>query len=73
MTLYCKDKKVDSIVNKLVKFSRWTFERRKKHGRVTAPNGKFATVPTTPSDFRVGIKFKCDILRIDPSLRNLIS
>lgn len=72
MTLYCKDELIDSIVSKLVKSSHWTFERRKKHGRVIAPSGKFATVPRTPGDFRVGMNFRCDILRIDPNLRGLI-
>lgn len=72
MSRYCKDKEVDAIVKKLVKFAYWTFEKRKKHGRVTAPSGKFATVPTTPSDFRVSVKFRCDILRIDQDLRGLI-
>lgn len=72
MTRYCKDEVIDSIVTKLVKSSHWTFERRKKHGRVTAPSGRFATVPRTPSDFRVGMQFRSDILRIDPNLRGLI-
>lgn len=72
MSLYCKDKTIESIVSKLIKYSNWTFERRKKHGRITAPSGKFATVPRTPSDFRVGMNFRCDVLRIDPNLRDLI-
>lgn len=72
MSRYSKDKTIDSIVAKLVHFSQWTFERRKKHGRITAPNGKFAAVPRTPSDFRVGMNFRCEILRIDQNLRGLI-
>lgn len=72
MSHYCKDKTIDSIVTKLVKSSNWTFERRKKHGRITAPSGKFAVVPRTPSDFRGGMNFRCEILRIDQNLRNLI-
>lgn len=72
MSQYCKDKKIDTIVTKLVKFAFWTFERRKKHGRITSPSGKFAIVPRTPSDFRVGLNFRCEILRIDQDLRGLI-
>jgi hypothetical protein len=72
MSRYCKDKAIDSIVTKLVKTSNWTFKRKKKHGRITAPNGKFAVVPRTPSDFRVGMNFRCEILRIDQNLRGLI-
>lgn len=72
MSRYCKDKIINTIVTNLVKSSHWTFERRKKHGRITAPNGRFAVVPRTPSDFRVGMNFRCEILRIDQNLRDLI-
>jgi hypothetical protein len=72
MSNYCKDKKIDSIVTKLVKSSNWKYELRKKHGRITAPTGKFAIVPKTPSDFRASMNFKCEIFRIDQSLRGLI-
>lgn len=72
MSRYCKDKIINTIVTNLVKSSDWTFERRKKHGRITAPNGRFAVVPRTPSDFRVGMNFRCEILRIDQNLRDLI-
>lgn len=54
-------------VNQLVKgliTQGWCIKKGSKHRKVVSPEGRIATIPSTPSDRRAGKNFAQDIKRI---------
>ena len=60
---YSNDKIIAATVRALVAEG-WRFLPGRKHGKLTAPNGRSLPVPGSPSDWRAGVNFKCDARRI---------
>lgn len=46
---YCSDKDVNTFIAKLVREQGWLFTKGKKHGKLTAPNGRMVTYSVSPS------------------------
>ncbi len=63
MKKYSKDKRINSLVNRLIKERKWKI-RRGRHSVLTATTGKKIAVPSTPSDHRAFLNFKHDVRRL---------
>lgn len=60
--LYSNNKDLAKVVKQCVRVG-WSFRRRKRHGKLVAPNGKWVIVPCTPSDRRALKNFLGDLRR----------
>lgn len=58
---YCRSPEINTLVTELVRQG-WRFSRGRKHGRLSAPEGRGAlTIPGTPSDRRAWMNFRRDV------------
>ncbi|MRR51461.1 MAG: hypothetical protein EG825_11195 [Rhodocyclaceae bacterium] len=58
---YCTAKEIDCLVKQLIRQG-WSFQKGRKHGRLSAPTGQpTLTVPCSPSDRRAFLNFRRDV------------
>jgi predicted RNase H-like nuclease len=62
MRKYSSDKDIHKLICRLVK-NDWQYQRRKKHGLLTSPEGNHVMVPGSPSDKRAYTNFSKEIQR----------
>jgi len=61
---FSNDKNINSFVKVLLN-NNWEVVRRRKHTIIQSPYGYKIPVPSTPSDSRSFVKFKCNINRLN--------
>lgn len=66
MSVYCKDKRINSLVRELCSLG-WGYRKGKKHGKLIAPDGRVMGVPSTPSDRRAYLNFRRDVRSLQTS------
>ncbi|MGZ5118894.1 MAG: hypothetical protein ACXWCY_26875 [Burkholderiales bacterium] len=57
---YSTSKDVNDVVTERVRVG-WLYSRRRKHGRLVAPNGRSVTIPISPSDHRAVLNLLRDL------------
>lgn len=63
MGKYSNSREIDTLVKQLVGEG-WKPIKKKRHWQIVPPDGgKPCTIPTTPSDGRAYLNFRCDIKR----------
>lgn len=61
---YCSNKDIDQLIRKLVRTG-WSFQRGRKHGRLTHPTGiSTLTIANSPSDYRSLQNFRRDLRNV---------
>lgn len=63
MKKYSNDKRINFLVNQLIKERKWKV-RKGRHSVLTTTTGKKIAVPSTPSDYRACLNFKHDVRRL---------
>jgi len=61
---YSTNKDINQLIKQLLR-DNWCYERRRKHGRLTSPDGRnVLTIAGSPSDCRSYENFRQDVRRI---------
>jgi len=60
---YSKDKDIAALVRGLIREG-WRCHMGGRHGKLTSPEGRWITVPCTPSDHRALRNFKRDLRKV---------
>lgn len=60
--LFSRNRDVDRMVKDLL-CRGWVSVKKSKHWQVQSPLGSVLTIPSTPSDGRAAMNFRCDVKR----------
>lgn len=58
---YSTDRKINSLVCRLLNMGNWSVRKGKKHSILIAPNNRRIAIPSTPSDYKAFLNFSHDV------------